>query len=87
MWDPAIEKGVFLSYWLNAANSDPTSWKCGVVRGPYGCPKIPAQTWQAVFPPQWLNLNFVVQYAPTLSKKFLFEIKYFAWLRTRSSFS
>jgi hypothetical protein len=23
MWGPAIEKGVALSYWLNAANSDP----------------------------------------------------------------
>jgi hypothetical protein len=33
MWGPAIEKGVFLSYWLNAANIDLTSWKCGVVRG------------------------------------------------------
>jgi hypothetical protein len=31
MWDPAIEKeGGFLSYWLIAANSDPTSWKYGV---------------------------------------------------------
>jgi hypothetical protein len=27
---------------LNATNSDPTSWKCGVVRGPHRCPKIPA---------------------------------------------
>jgi hypothetical protein len=50
MWGPAGEKGgefdppwVFLSYWLNAANSDPTSWTCGVVRGPHRCPKIPAQ--------------------------------------------
>jgi hypothetical protein len=45
MWGPLpLEKGggVFISYWLNAANSDPTSWKCGVVRGPYRCPKIPA---------------------------------------------
>jgi hypothetical protein len=35
---------VFLSYWLNAANSGPTSWKCGaqVVRGPHRCPKISA---------------------------------------------
>jgi hypothetical protein len=33
-------RGVFLSYWLNAANSDPTSWKCGVVRGPHRCSKI-----------------------------------------------
>jgi hypothetical protein len=43
MRGPAIKKGVFLCYWLNAANSDPTSWKCGVVRGPQRCPKIPAQ--------------------------------------------
>jgi hypothetical protein len=38
MWGPAGEKGVFLSYWLNhlnAANSDPTSPKWGVVRGPH----------------------------------------------------
>jgi hypothetical protein len=34
--------GVFLSYWLNAANSGPTPWKCGVVRGLHRCPKIPA---------------------------------------------
>jgi hypothetical protein len=26
---------------FHAANSDPTSWKCGVVRGPHRCPKIP----------------------------------------------
>jgi hypothetical protein len=38
-------RGVFLSYWLNhlnAANSDPTSRKCGVVRSPHTCLKIPA---------------------------------------------
>jgi hypothetical protein len=32
-------RGVFLSDWLNhsnSANSDPTSWKCEVVRGPHG---------------------------------------------------
>jgi hypothetical protein len=39
MWGPAI---MFLTYWLNAANSDPTSWKCLVVRGPHRCHKIPA---------------------------------------------
>jgi hypothetical protein len=36
---------VFYSYWLNhfnAANSDLTSCKCGLVRGPQRCPKIPA---------------------------------------------
>jgi hypothetical protein len=44
MWaPPPREKGVFISHWLNAANSDPTSWKCEVVRGPHRCPKIPAQ--------------------------------------------
>jgi hypothetical protein len=48
LWGSAGEKGgggVFISYWLNnlnAANSDPTSWKYGVVRGPHRCPKIPA---------------------------------------------
>jgi hypothetical protein len=26
------EGGIFISYWLIAANSDPTSWKCRVVR-------------------------------------------------------
>jgi hypothetical protein len=35
-------RGVFLTYWLNAASSDPTSWKCVVVRCPHRCPKIPA---------------------------------------------
>jgi hypothetical protein len=43
MWGPAGEKGA--SYWLNhlnAANSDPTSRKWGVVRGTHRCPTIPA---------------------------------------------
>jgi hypothetical protein len=35
MWGPPLAKGVFISYWLIAANSDPTSWKCRVVRGPH----------------------------------------------------
>jgi hypothetical protein len=49
MWGPAGEKGVFLSYWLNAAKSDPTSWKCGVKRGPHRCSK----SWY------WIILRFV----------------------------
>jgi hypothetical protein len=41
MWGPAIEKEGVSFQWLNAANSNPTSWKCGVVRGPHGGPKNP----------------------------------------------
>jgi hypothetical protein len=44
MWGQPLEKGVYcISYWLIAANSNPTSWKCGVVRGPHRCSKIPVQ--------------------------------------------
>jgi hypothetical protein len=53
----SARRGVFHSYWLNplnAANSDPTSWKCGLVRGPHRCPKIPAQdTWCSAY--LWLH--------------------------------
>jgi hypothetical protein len=42
MWAPAGEKGGhYFAIYLNAANSDPTSLKCRVVRGPHRCPKIP----------------------------------------------
>jgi hypothetical protein len=40
---PPLEKGVFTSYWLIAANSDHKSWKWGIVRGTQKCPKTPAQ--------------------------------------------
>jgi hypothetical protein len=55
MWapPPPSRRGVFISYLLNAANSDPTSWKCGVVRCPHRCLKIPAQ----VLGSYWLHLK------------------------------
>jgi hypothetical protein len=40
---------LFISYWLIAANSEPTSWKCGVVRSPHTCPKILAQIEYSAF--------------------------------------
>jgi hypothetical protein len=41
MWGPPSRKGG--AYFL-LVNCKPTSWKCGVVRGPHRCPKIPTLT-------------------------------------------
>jgi hypothetical protein len=50
MWGPSFRRGVFTSYWLIGANSDPTSGKWRVVGAPHKCSKILAPvSWRPHF--------------------------------------
>jgi hypothetical protein len=53
MWGSPWRRGVFTSYWLIAANSDPRSWKWDMTSmgGPHKCPKIPAWVLERLWGP------------------------------------